>query len=166
MSEQKSGFRRHSFTFESTGIAVSFRTVSLLVRNDVVTRMAAKRPKPDVERMEVAGVMQDVELDEDPAYIEKLEAFDLQVQEEVNRAYVKRSHLEIEYPGWRDEVAAYRSEVAALEAESDEWIFVTRIAASGREVQSFMGVLLYAGQPSREQEDAVKSSFRSTVAQP
>lgn len=159
MSEETKGFKRHEYTFPSSGITVSFRTVSLIVRNDVAVRMALKRPKPDVEQMEVAGVIQDVELDEDPAYIERLEAFDKEVQEEVNRAYVKRAHIEIHYPEWRNEVAEYRADVAPLPDESDEWVFITRIAASGTELNGFMGTLLNAGQPSRAQEDAVKGTF-------
>ena len=57
MSEETKGFKRHEYTFPSSDITVSFRTVSLIVHNDVAVRMALKRPKPDVQRMEVAGVM-------------------------------------------------------------------------------------------------------------
>ena len=153
----------HEHKFASTGITVFYRNVSALIAVDVRAAMAKLKPKPPVEMIELAGTMREQENEDDPDYIEAVDDWEVQVNLEINKAYVKRAKFKFDYPEWQEEVADYRATIGPELQETDEMIFLSRVAASGDELSAFFAKLTNTAGPSPEGVQAVKDSFRSEL---
>lgn len=151
----------HEHVFESTGIKVLYRNVSALIAVDVRNMMSKLKPEAPKEMIEIAGVMREEANEDDPDYIEALDEWEEQVNLEINKAYVSRAKFRFDYPDWKEEVADYRAMVGPELQETDEMIFLSRVAASGDELSAFFAKLTNTARPTPEAVQAAKDSFRS-----
>ena len=150
----------HEHTFESTGIKVLYRNVSALIAVDVRNAMAKLKPEPPKEMIELAGVMREEENVDDPDYIDALDEWEVMVNLEINKAYVNRAKFRFDYPEWKEEVTEYRATIGPELQETDEMIFLSRVAASGDELSEFFAKLTNTARPTPEAVQAAKDSFR------
>ena len=165
--------REFEYTFEDTGITVSYRKVPSTIQADAARMMLPKRPKPRVEIVEIAGQEVEEPQDQDPKYLAELKVWGQEVQSLYIHMVIDRSVTKIHADDWKDAVADYRqfirkyADMAEVEEYpednlDDKVLYVERIAAGSEDsLAAFFNEVQAISSPTEEAIQTHIETFRA-----
>ena len=155
------------FTFTDTGIKVLIRKVSPMLGNEL--RKAFPQPQPPMQEVEVDGEKVREPNPSHPDYVAAMAAYNQEMEVRMRRLLIKRG---VEYmPDQEADALTQVDELRKswmedydqpLDEPSDKVVYIWFIAAgTDKGIEEITSAILSRSQPSQEDVELAKASFRS-----
>jgi hypothetical protein len=157
------------FTFESTGVVLSYTRVPLQLIIDFESGWKRKNPTPVIPQVEtdIGGEKKTVSNPTDPDYQLALSEWEAKLHNASYRYMLKKAIVLT--VGDLADVAGLRREVEEAGSEldpDDAWVFLFNIASPDpEEIGKFQDAILRLSQPTKESVDDAKARFQDNVLQ-